>query len=357
MRPVPGSTARTIDRMEKVRAKAPLRLGLAGGGTDVSPYSDEFGGMVLNATISLYAHCSAELRADNKVVIDALDVGERFEAEMTASLPTDHALGLICQVYNRIVKDYCDGEPFGVELSTYADVPPGSGLGSSSTLVVAVISALAELRRIALGEYEVAHLAFEIERIDFGLAGGKQDQYAATFGGFNLMEFYENDRVIINPLRLRQATVFELEASLIMYYTGRSRSSAAIIEEQVKNVNSRSTKSIDAMHALKDQAKGMKEALLLGRFDRFADELRHGWSAKRAMANLISSDAIESVMEAAMAEGALGGKVSGAGGGGFLMLVAPPERKPAILKRLTQFDGRVFNTVFTEEGASAWRVR
>ena len=342
----------------KIRAKAPLRLGLAGGGTDVSPYSDQFGGMVLNATISLYAHCSVEERDDGRVVIDALDMGEHFEAEAELPLPVTHPLGLICQCYNRIVRDHCKGQPFAARITTYADVPPGSGLGSSSTLVVAVITALAEFCRVPLGEYEIAHLAYDIERIDLGLAGGKQDQYAATFGGFNLMEFYGDDRVIINPLRLRRATVCELEASLILYFSGRSRSSAAIIEEQVKNVSSGSGNSIEAMHQLKEQARRMKEALLLADFERFGDELRRGWASKRATAHQITSDTIDHVMDVAMKAGAFGGKVSGAGGGGFLMIAAPPERKPGIQRELAALkEGIVFNSGFTEHGASAWRVR
>jgi D-glycero-alpha-D-manno-heptose-7-phosphate kinase len=222
---------------------------------------------------------------------------------------------------------------------------------------VAVLTALVELKRIPLGEYDVAHLAYEIERLDLGLAGGKQDQYAATFGGFNLMEFYVGDRVIINPLRLRRGTVSELEASLILYFTGRSRSSAAIIEEQVQNVSASNTKSIEAMHALKDQARQMKEALLLGDFERFGAELRRGWNSKRATAHQISSESIESVIDVAVKAGAFGAKVSGAGGGGFLMIAGPPERKPAIVRALSELQGTVFNTVFTEQGATAWRVR
>jgi D-glycero-alpha-D-manno-heptose-7-phosphate kinase len=343
--------------LPKVRAKAPLRLGLAGGGTDVSPYTEQYGGMVLNATISLYAHCSAELTDDGKVVIDALDMDQHYEAKAEPQLPTDHPLGLVCQVYNRIVRDYCKGQPFAVRLTTHADVPPGSGLGSSSTLVVAVITALAELMRVALGEYEIAHLAYEIERIDLKLAGGKQDQYAATFGGFNLMEFYGGDRVIINPLRLRASTRSELESSLILYFTGQSRSSAAIIDEQVKNVKGKSQKSIIAMHALKGQAQAMKEALLLGNFETFAELLREGWISKRATAREVSNPQIEAAMEVATSLGALGGKVSGAGGGGFVMIATPPERKPAIVRKLGELDGRVVHAVFTEQGATAWRVR
>lgn len=338
------------------RAKAPLRLGLAGGGTDVAPYSDEHGGMVLNATVSLFAHCTvAELPCES-VVLEALDMGICYEHEAAAWLPTDHALGLIAQVYNRIVADHCGGRPFGVRISTYADVPPGSGLGSSSTMVVAVITALAALKRLPLGEYEIAHLAYEVERLDLGLSGGKQDQYAATFGGFNFMEFYANDRVIINPLRLRSSAVAELEASLILLYSGRSRSSAAIIDQQVMNVQSGNTKSLDAMHALKDQALRMKESLLLGDFAGFGEQLRLGWSSKRLMAEDISNSQIDQILDAAKAAGAHGGKVSGAGGGGFVMISVPPERRPIVLKHLQNFPGKIFNCVFTKEGARGWKV-
>lgn len=346
-----------MSKLLKVRSRAPLRLGIAGGGTDVAPYSDDFGGMVLNATISLFAHCTVEARRDKRLVINALDLGESFECDIAEPAPTQHSLGLLAQVYNRIVRDYCGGEAFGATITTYADVPPGSGLGSSSTLVVAVITALAEFKRLALGEYEIAHLSFEIERLDMGLSGGKQDQYAATFGGFNLMEFYAEDRVIINPLRLRSSAIAELESSLILYYTGRSRTSATIIDEQISNVRTGKTESIDAMHALKAQAKSMKEALLLGDFNAFGDLLKQGWLSKTKMAHSISNESIDAVFSAAIDEGAWGGKISGAGGGGFLMIAAPPERRPAVLAKLQEFPGQIFNCVFTEHGASAWTVR
>jgi len=341
----------------KFRAKAPLRLGLAGGGTDVAPYSDEFGGTVLNATISLFAHCTVEELPGNRVLFEALDMDLRYEAEAITPLPTNHPLGLVAQVYNRIVANYCDGRPFGVRISTYADVPPGSGLGSSSTLVVAIVTALSELQRLPLGEYEIAHLAYEVERIDLGLAGGKQDQYASTFGGFNFMEFYARDRVIINPLRMRSSAVAELEASLVLFYTGRSRSSASIIDEQMANVRSGNAKSLEAMHALKEQARRMKEALLLGNFTEFGEQLRLGWTSKRSIAHNVTNDHIDEVLAAAVEAGAYGGKVSGAGGGGFIMISVPPERRPVVLNRLRDLSGQIFNCVFTQEGARAWKVR
>ncbi|MDQ2067258.1 GHMP kinase [Xinfangfangia sp. CPCC 101601] len=344
------------ESFNKVRAKAPLRLGLAGGGTDVAPYSDAFGGMVLNATVSLYAYCTVTPRSDGLVSLEALDIDKSFQCPAQPSLPLGHELALVAQAYNRIVSDFCNGQPFAVTIRTHADVPPGSGLGSSSTMVVAVVTALCEYLRVPLGEYETARLAFNIERQDLGLSGGKQDQYAATFGGFNLMEFYAADRVIINPLRLRPWIISELEAGLILYFSGRSRASAAIIEEQVHNVKTGQSRSIEAMHRLKDQARQMKEALLLGDFAGFGEVLRDGWTAKRDMAANISTAEIEQVLDAAIATGAHGGKISGAGGGGFVMISVPPERKPGVLKALGSFRGNLFNCHFTQEGAQAWTV-
>lgn len=343
--------------MTIIRAKAPLRLGLAGGGTDVAAYSDTYGGMVLNATISLHAYCTVSARADGQVRFEALDIEEVFEAPVAPLLPTDHALALVAQCYNRIVADFCQGEPFAVSILTHADVPPGSGLGSSSTMVVAIITALAGYLRLPLGEYEIAHLAYRVERGDLGLAGGKQDQYAATFGGFNLMEFYEGDRVIINPLRLKSSIISELEAGLVLYFSGRSRKSAQIIDEQVKNVESGNRTSLEAMHRLKDQARRMKEALLLGNFAAFGEVMREGWESKRQTASVISTSEIDAVLASALQAGAHGGKISGAGGGGFIMISVPPERKPSVLRALRDHSGTVFNCSFTAEGAQSWHVR
>lgn len=341
-------------RRRKVRAKAPLRLGLGGGGTDVAPFSELFGGVVLNATISLYAHCTMELRDDGLVRIVAADLGKQFETPASTRLPVDNDLRIVCQVYNRVVRDFAGGRPFGVTITTSSDVPAGSGLGSSSTLVVAVLTAFAELLGLPLGEYEIAHLAFEIERVDLGLAGGKQDQYAATFGGFNLMEFSAEDRVIINPLRVRRSIISELEASLVLYYIGQSRDSAEIIERQVSQIANGEAKSIEALQELKLHARSMKEALLLGDVQGFGTLIRQGWEAKVRVADKITNNAIDETIGAAIAAGALGGKVSGAGGGGFIMLFVQPEKKAGVHSALAQMNGRVFHFNFTETGAFAW---
>src|SRR6185312_11958762 len=229
------------------RSKAPLRIGLAGGGTDVSPYSDQFGGAILNATVSLFAYANIQPLEEQKIFVEALDRNEQQEFDWTKKLPIDGKLDLLKGVYNRINKDYQLAEK-GFRLSTFVDAPAGSGLGTSSTLVVAIIGAFVEWLKLPLGDYDIAHYAYQIERNDLNLTGGKQDQYAAMFGGVNFMEFYEDDKVIVNPLRIRQEYLHELENNLVLYFTATSRESAAIIDEQVKNVHLKNERSIEAMH-------------------------------------------------------------------------------------------------------------
>src|SRR5687767_2986442 len=274
------------------RSKAPLRIGLAGGGTDVSPYSDLYGGAILNATISLYANATIEPLEENRIILKAIDRQEEEQYEWARELPITGKLDLLKGIYNRIQKDY--GIPQrGFRLSTFVDAPAGSGLGTSSTLVVAIIGAFAEMLRLPMGEYDIAHMAYEIERKKLMMAGGRQDQYAATFGGVNFMEFYADDKVIVNPLRIKQQYLFELENNLVLYYTSTSRESAKIIEKQSRNVVDKNKSSIDAMHLLKQQAQMMKEALLKGRLHEFGEILDFGFQQKRQMAEGISNSTME----------------------------------------------------------------
>jgi D-glycero-alpha-D-manno-heptose-7-phosphate kinase len=300
------------------RSKAPLRIGLAGGGTDVSPYSDEYGGAILNATVSLSAYASIEPLQENTIIVEALDRKEEERYEWSPILPINGKLDLLKGVYNRIYSMY-HLPSTGFRLSTFVDAPAGSGLGTSSTLVVAVLGAFVEMLKLPLGDYDIAHLAFRIEREDLKLSGGKQDQYAATFGGVNFMEFYKNDKVIVNPLRIRPEYLHELGNNLVLYFTATSRESALIINEQVKNVTDKDEKSIEAMHQLKEQAQMMKEALLKGRLNEIGEILDYGFEQKRKMAHNISNNTIEAIYNAAKKAGATGGKISGAGGGGFMI--------------------------------------
>lgn len=338
-----------------IRSKAPLRLGLAGGGTDVSPYSDIYGGAILNITIGMYAYATIKPLTGKKIRIRAMDRGEEILLDSKKQLETNGQLDLAKGVYNRVVRDFIK-KPLAFELTTHVDAPPGSGLGSSSTLVVAILGAFVEWLKLPLGEYDIAHLAYRIEREDLGMHGGKQDQYAATFGGVNYMEFYDNDKVIVNPLRVRDSWIHELENNLILFYTETSRLSSEIIKKQSENVKQKNKKSIEAMHSLKEQSIRMKEALLKGDVDRIGEILHYGWQHKKAMAEGISNPQIENIYNSAMKAGATGGKISGAGGGGFMFFYAPYNAKFKVMEALNKLGGRVMRYNFTPHGLTSWTV-
>ncbi len=337
------------------RSKAPLRLGLAGGGTDVSPYSDLYGGAILNATIGMFAYATIKPSSDRKIVLNAIDRNEVYTLNSVNELELNGKLDLARGVYNRIVRDFVK-QPLSFELTTFVDAPPGSGLGSSSTLVVAMLGAFVEWLKLPLGEYDIAHLAYSIEREDLAMAGGKQDQYAATFGGVNYMEFYANDKVIVNPLRVKDKYLHELENNLILYFTETSRLSSDIIEKQRENVMQKNEKSIDAMHSLREQAQRMKEALLKGEVDSIGEILHYGWQHKKDMASGISNPQIDELYETALKAGATGGKISGAGGGGFMFFYAPYNNRYKVIDALNQFGGKQMRYTFTSHGLTSWTI-
>ncbi len=339
------------------RSKAPLRIGLAGGGTDVSPYCDDFGGVVLNATISLFAYATIEPITEPTIIIEAVDRGEKVVCPLTDNLEIDGRLNLAKGVYNYIVKNYSK-VPSGFKITTTVDAPAGSGLGSSSTLVVAIIGAFCEWLKLPLGEYDVARIAYEIERVDLGMAGGKQDQYAAAFGGVNFMEFHSNHEVVVNPLRIKSEYLYELENNLLLYFTATSRVSSEIIEAQSKNVKEKNQASIDAMHHLKEQAQMMKEAMLKGNIDQIGEILDFGFKFKKQMAKGISNPTLDNYYEVALKAGATGGKISGAGGGGFMMFYCPANTRYAVQKVLNELSehGEFKPLRFTHEGLVTWSI-
>lgn len=321
----------------------------------MSPYSDMYGGLVLNATINLYAYCMIEEFDGDMITVKAFDTHCHKSYPVTECLELDGDACLIKGVYNRVMRDFgFEARPFSI--TTYSDAPAGSGLGTSSSMVVCVLKAFVEWMNLPLGDYEISRLAYEIEREDLGLSGGKQDQYAAAFGGFNYMEFLPNDMVIVNPLKIKRWIIDELEASMLLYFTGRSRSSAAIIEEQKKNTLEGAPDAIEAMHKIKQSAKNMKLAVLKGDIEGFASLIREGWENKKRMANQVTNPAIQKAMDTALSAGAKAGKVSGAGGGGFIMFVVNPTCKKEVEEALRQLGGFVMPFQFSEGGAHGWKI-
>ena len=337
-----------------IRSKAPLRLGLAGGGTDVSPYSDLYGGHILNVTINMFAYTTLIPTEDGKIVFEYPDKGYIEQYDSIEELLEGGRFVLQKGVYNRIIKDFVH-KPLSFRMMSFVDAPAGSGLGTSSTLVVSILGAFVEWLKLPLGEYDIAKLAYDIERIDLKMKGGKQDQYAATFGGFNFMEFF-GDKVIVNPLNIKESYKYELSHNLVLYYTETSRLSSKIIEMQSNNVKCNNRTSIEAMHKIKLQALRMKEALLSGDIDSIGSILDVSWQYKKQMANEISNPMLDEIYDIAMQAGATGGKVSGAGGGGFMFFYCPLISRYHVIDSLTKFKGQSKRYEFTSEGLKTWTI-
>ena len=341
----------------KIRAKAPLRLGFAGGGSDVSPYSDEYGGYILNSTISLYAYCTIETTNDNLIRIESsdLDIYQEFSSN-SKYFKLDGNLDLIKQIFNHLIQNnYLESFP-PFFLKTHCDAPPGSGLGTSSTMVVAVLKAITEWLYLPFGEHDLAKIAYRIERVDLNLSGGKQDQYAAAFGGFNFMEFYSNNTVVVNPLRIKKWIINELNSSMLIFNLGSSRSSAAIIDEQRKSMK-KNRLSLSAMHNIKKDALRMKEQLIKGNIDKISLILSNSWANKKLLSNKVSSPEIDNIFEIAKINGALSGKISGAGGGGTLMLIIDPSKKISVVNALENIGCKHIEFIFTEGGCHGWKIK
>lgn len=338
-----------------IRSKTPLRLGLAGGGTDVSPFCDEYGGCVLNVTINMYAYCTIIPKNNGKIKFVSPDRNVEVELDSKVILEINKELPLHCGIYNRVIKDYNNNIPLSFEMTTYSDAPAGSGLGTSSTMVVTILKAFQEWLNIPLGEYDMAQLAYDIERNDLGFSGGKQDQYAATFGGLNYMEFYANNHVIVNPLRMKNWIRNEIENSLVLFYTGTSRDSGKIIEQQTKAA--KNEKSLEAMFEIKKQTAAMKEAVLKGDFNGIAESLHQNWLAKKKTASIISNPHIEETYNYILENGGIAAKISGAGGGGFMMIWCDPKNRYNLIKALkNRQEGKTKIINFVDYGTQAWTI-
>lgn len=353
LRTQPGR--RVERRRAVVRARAPLRLGLAGGGTDLMSYSSQHGGAVLNATIDRYAFAFIHGRDDGRVAFEACDLGREEIHDAAATLPRSTLL-LHRGVYERMVRDFNGDAPLSISVTTAVDAPMGSGLGSSSALVVALIEAYRTYLDLPLTRYDVAHLAYEIERVDLNLAGGRQDQYSAAFGGINFMEFLREGEVIVNPLRFSEGVVLELESSLAVCFTGQSRESDTIIRQQTTGVTADTAQVMDAMHQMRQDAIDMKSAILMGDIPEVAALLERSWVAKKRTAPGISNARIDQLEGMARAAGAIGAKVSGAGGGGFMMFVVPTERRFRLINALNDQGALAYPVKFTDRGSETWTL-
>jgi D-glycero-alpha-D-manno-heptose-7-phosphate kinase len=334
-----------------IRSKAPLRISFAGGGTDISPYMDEYGGVVLSATIDKCAYGSLRTREDSKIHVQSLDYDIVAKYNLESALEYDGELDLVKAVVNTLNGT----SKTGLDFFIHSDAPPGSGLGSSSTMVVALIGLLRHWHRLPLTNYEMAQLAYQIEREELAIAGGMQDQYAAVFGGFNFIEF-KPSAVIVNPLRIDENTVNELEYSLLLCYTGRTRLSSNIIKSQVSSYESKDHIVLDAMDEIKAITLEMKAALLQSRLHDFGKLMHEAWMNKKKMAKRITNPAIDTLYDAARENGALGGKILGAGGGGYLLLMCEFGRKHVIAEQLERLGAEAVDFHFVQHGLQTWEV-
>ena len=337
------------------RSKAPFRLGIAGGGTDVSPYSDIYGGAILNVTVNLYSYATIRPLNNGKIIFKQINEGITETLELSEELPLEGQLLLQRGIYNSVVRRFNRNVPLSFELTTYMDVPSGSGLGTSSTVAVSIIGAFKEWLKLPLGEYDIAQYAYDIERKELQMAGGKQDQYAATFGGVNFMEFYADDKVIVNPLRIHREILNEWGHNTLLYFTDTRRKSARIIEEQSQNVVKKKETSIEAMHKVKSEAYRIKNLLLKNELNELGVALNDSWEYKKQMVKSISTPEIDEMYETAILHGALGGKISGAGGGGFMFFYCPGTVKYAVVKALEEkYSGKIYKVEFVEQGLTTW---
>jgi D-glycero-alpha-D-manno-heptose-7-phosphate kinase len=334
-----------------VRAKTPLRISFAGGGTDVPPYPERYGGCVLNATIDNFAWGSLRPRNDGRIRIESADLDLEVEFNVNDEVQLDGKLDLAKAAIKRLRAL----ESGGFEIFLHCDAPPGSGLGSSSALVVTLVGLVLEFKGSASEPYGLAKTAYSIEREDLQISGGLQDQYAAAFGGFNFMEF-EKDRVIVNPLRIRRATLNELEHNLLLCYTGKTRRSDHIIDDQTSRLTSNQEDTLRGLREQKELAVSMKNALLTGKLTNFGDLLHSAWLAKKKMSDRISSPVIDEFYEEARKTGAIGGKITGAGGGGFMMFYCEFEKKHRVAARLRAMGAIPTEFAFEEDGFQTWRT-
>ena len=328
------------------RSKAPVRISFAGGGSDLTHYFMEEGGAVINATISLYCHVTLRLRRDLKITIDSLDLAESISYEdLEDFFGRSDNFELFRSLLKLIKPD------FGFELAVNSDFPSGSGLGGSSSVMVAVLGCFNEFRRDKWDDFELAEMAFQAERLNMRISGGWQDQYATVFGGFNFIEF-KKDGNLIHPLRLKDRTILDLQESLVLFEITSGRNSGSIHDDQKATMQDTHIKGMVKKNVI--HCYDMRESLLRGRMDEFGSGLNLAWKLKRKFSHKISNDNLDEIYEYAIANGALGGKLLGAGGGGFFLFYVKTFTKNSFLRAMKQkgLSQTVFH--FDHNGMQSW---
>jgi D-glycero-alpha-D-manno-heptose-7-phosphate kinase len=333
------------------RAKAPLRVSFAGGGTDVKPFPTTDGGCVLSATIDRFAYGSLRSRTDRQITIESVDFGTSLDFGVKDPIMFDGKLDLV----KAVIRELGASEEEGYDLLLHSSAAPGSGLGSSSTVMVCLIGLLKERYKLNLNEYEIAQMAYQVEREQLAIQGGSQDQYSAVFGGFNFMEF-DGSSVVVNPLRIRDDTVNELEHNMLLAYTGITRASSEIIEDQTERLEAGSQETILGLREQKRLAVEMKVALLRNELSLFGELLGHAWEQKKRMSTKITNGYIDEIYAAARGHGALGGKVTGAGGGGYVLLYCDFHTKHKVAEVLSSMGATVEEFAFAPRGLVTWRA-
>ncbi len=331
------------------RARAPVRISFGGGGSDLTHFFSGQDGAVITTTISLYSHATLHVRDDEKVNIHSMDLKETLHADsLKHALEKKDRFGLIKALLRIVQPD------FGFDLYLHSDFPMNSGLGGSAVVSAAVLGCFNQFRLDQWNPHELAELAFQAERLYLGVAGGWQDQYATIFGGFNFIEF-RMEQNIVHPLRIHHDILLELEESLILCDTGTTHDSGNIHEDQRRQMEDHSSrKHVSTNVALSYQ---IRNQLLRGNLLDFGHSLHDAWQFKRQFSSKISTDHLDRIYEEALAHGAVGGKLLGAGGGGFFLFYVPQFKKHELMQHLDASKVQVRPFRFEQEGLRAWTVR
>lgn len=334
-----------------IRSRAPVRVSFGGGGTDVSPYTETYGGCAINAAIRRYAWATLEPRQDSMIVLQSDDLGETLTYGSRDEMSYDGHLDLL----KAVVKAY-DGIPGGFDLYLRSDAPPRSGLGGSASAFVAAIGVFNHLLHDQRqSSYEIAETAYHLEREILKVKGGRQDQYASVFGNINFIEFNGNDFVRVNPLRLPADNLLELEKHLVLVrLPGDRNESGDVIHDQVERMKTKQSSTLEALHHTKEIAHLMKRALLRGDFEEFGNLLDDSWREKKRFSSLVSNPLIDRLYQAAKQEGALGGKITGAGGGGHMLFYCQPNREHRVAGMLEAEGARSIDLHFDTDGLQVW---